>query len=63
MNTPSEFDIIRERKEKLCYVSKTVYSTDMNGGPNLIDYSLSNGSAMTIGKELFKRDEVVFIPQ
>uniref|UniRef100_A0A914DRA1 Actin n=1 Tax=Acrobeloides nanus TaxID=290746 RepID=A0A914DRA1_9BILA len=58
----SEFEIVREIKEKMCYLSTNVYK-DENSEAEKSHYHLPDGSTLEIGAARFRAPEVLFRPE
>jgi len=63
--TSAEFEIVRDIKEKLCYISMS-YDEDLEGAENDSEleknYELPDGKVIQIGSERFRCPEVLFQP-
>lgn len=60
--TFSEQEIVRDIKEKHCYLS-TDYDTEIQKNATIFDYSLPDGKMIKIGNEVFRSPEILFRPK
>ncbi|ELP92083.1 actin, putative [Entamoeba invadens IP1] len=61
-STFSECEIVRDIKEKLCYVSKDI-AKERKNKEVLLSYELPDNTIISIGKELYEAPEVLFRPK
>ncbi|KAK6019542.1 Actin [Ostertagia ostertagi] len=62
LHRTSEFEIVREIKEKACYLATNVVKEEANESDKLI-YPLPDGSRLEIGASRFRAPEVLFRPE
>lgn len=60
-STSSELEMLREIKEKKCYVAQD-YEQERTGLVKTQEYSLPDGNVITIGNEMFECTEALFKP-
>lgn len=64
-NSTADFETVREIKEKLCYVSNNLEQDRKLAKETTVldsDYTLPDGSVITIGRERFEAPECLFNP-
>lgn len=62
-NTSSEMEIVKQIKEKCCYVSINPQKEDKTALMKPIEYLLPDGKVIKIGNERFKASELLFNPE
>ncbi|VDM71068.1 unnamed protein product, partial [Strongylus vulgaris] len=62
LHRTSEFEIVREIKEKACYLATNVVKEEASENDKLI-YPLPDGSRLEIGASRFRAPEVLFRPE
>ncbi|KAK6735416.1 hypothetical protein RB195_018557 [Necator americanus] len=62
LHRTSEFEIVREIKEKACYLATNVVKEEANENDKLI-YPLPDGSRLDIGTSRFRAPEILFRPE
>lgn len=62
MNTSAESEIVREIKEKLCYVSLD-YENEMLNNNEEVEYELPDGVNIKLGNQRFRAPEILFNPK
>lgn len=60
-HTSAEAEIVRDIKEKCCYVAADIQSAEADKDPNM-DYQLPDGKVVQLGKERFRAPELLFRP-
>jgi len=60
--TSSEFEVVRDIKEKLCYVALNIEKSEKDDSDDVEPYKLPDGSQIMIGSEKFRAPEVLFNP-
>lgn len=58
----SQREIVRDIKEKHCYLSSN-FEQELQKEESFINYSLPDGNAIKIGREIFQSSEILFKPQ
>ncbi|XP_072912500.1 uncharacterized protein [Hemitrygon akajei] len=63
-NSTAEREIVRDIKEKHCYVSED-YEAELNSPENVreLQYTLPDGQIITMGDEMFRVPEILFKPE
>jgi len=62
--TSSEFEVVRQIKEKACYISSVVGKEDQAGSEDQQrEYQLPDGEKIMIGNSKFKAPEILFRPE
>jgi len=65
-NSSANFELVREIKEKMCYVSVNIpKERKMAQDTTVVDkeYKLPNGETIIIGRERFEAPEILFSPE
>uniref|UniRef100_A0A672Z986 Si:ch211-241j12.3 n=1 Tax=Sphaeramia orbicularis TaxID=375764 RepID=A0A672Z986_9TELE len=65
MRTTAELEIVREMKEKCCYLALNYEQELSGGGPSggVTHYTMPDGQVVSLGTERFRAPEILFKPQ
>lgn len=62
LNTSAESEIVRDMKEKLCYVSMD-FDKEMSEKVPEVDYEMPDGVKVKLGSQIFRAPEILFNPK